>query len=205
MPVRPAGPPPPSVPSRWWPVPAGALLADLPSTNGGAGFGGVDPFYTVPVALTGVVLVAALLLVVFSMAVHGVESLMDHKRSVASLAVLGASAEELERTQRWEVGLVAMPMAVLGVLIGSLPGVLLMGLEWVRVDPARGRRLHGRPGVVGGAGLDPDHPAVAGARRFTRQPADPVRGASGGGGFPRQTGETRTCQGVYWLTSTGTA
>ena len=106
---------------------AGALVADLPNTNGGAGFGEVDPFYTVPVALTGVVLVAALLLVVFSMAVHGVESLMDHKRSVASLAVLGASAEELEQTQRWEVGLVAIPMAVLGVLIGSLPGVLLLG------------------------------------------------------------------------------
>lgn len=105
----------------------GALLADLPSSYQGGDFGDVDPFYTVPVALTGVVLVAALLLVVFSMAVHGVESLMDHKRSVASLAVLGASAEELERTQRWEVGLVALPMAVLGVLIGSLPGALLMG------------------------------------------------------------------------------
>jgi hypothetical protein len=106
----------------------GALLADLPVTSGrGAGFGSVDPYYTVPVALAGVVLVAALLLIVFSMAVHGVESLIDHKRSVASLAALGASTQELERTQRWEVGLVALPMAVLGLLIGSGPMVFLLG------------------------------------------------------------------------------
>ena len=103
----------------------GALLADLPSTNSGAGFGGVDPFYTVPIALGGIVLVAALLLVVFSMAVHGIESVLDHKRSIASLAVLGASTQELERAQRWEVGLVAIPMAAIGVLIGSGPGILL--------------------------------------------------------------------------------
>jgi hypothetical protein len=105
----------------------GALLADLPGTTGGEGFGRVDPFYTVPVALSGVVLLAALLLVVFSMAVHGVESLIDHKRSVASLAVLGASARELEAAQRWEVGLVAIPMAVIGVLIGSVPLLYLLG------------------------------------------------------------------------------
>jgi len=102
------------------------LLADLPDSSGGGGFRQVDPFYTVPIALSGVVLLAALVLVVFSMAVHGVESLVDHKRSVASLAVLGASAEELERTQRWEVGMVALPMAVIGVLIGSGPFVFLL-------------------------------------------------------------------------------
>lgn len=105
----------------------GALLAGLPSAAGGRGFGQVDPFYTVPVALSGVVLLAALLLVVFSMAVHGVESLIDHKRSVASLAVLGASGRELEAAQRWEVGLVAIPMAVIGVLVGSVPLLSLVG------------------------------------------------------------------------------
>jgi hypothetical protein len=106
----------------------GALLADLPATSGrGAGFRSVDPFYTVPIALAGIVLVAALLLIVFSMAVHGVESLIDHKRSVASLTALGASTQELERTQRWEVGLVALPMAVIGLLIGSGPMVFLLG------------------------------------------------------------------------------
>ena len=103
----------------------GALLADLPNTYDDPGFGGVDPFYTVLIALGGIVLVAALLLVVFSMAVHGIESLIDHKRSIASLAVLGASTHELERAQRWEVGLVAIPMAAIGVLVGSGPGILL--------------------------------------------------------------------------------
>ena len=104
----------------------GVILADLPNTQGGDGFAGVDPFYTVPMALSGLVLLVALLLVVFSMAVHGIESLIDHKRSVASLAVLGASTRELELAQRWEIGLVAIPMAVIGVLVGSMPlsGVL---------------------------------------------------------------------------------
>ncbi len=104
----------------------GAVVADLPNT-GGSGFGGVDPFYTVPIALGGVVLVVALALVVFSMAVHGVESLLDHKRPIASLAVLGASTDELARAQRWEIGLVAMPMAVIGVLIGSVPMTQMIG------------------------------------------------------------------------------
>lgn len=112
----------------------GALLADLPDTNGGEGFDQVDPFYTVPMALVAVVLMAALLLVVFAMAVHGVESLIDHKRSVASLAVLGASTRELEQAQRWEVGLVALPMALIGVLIGSVPVTLadrLTRYSWI--------------------------------------------------------------------------
>jgi hypothetical protein len=104
----------------------GSLLADLPSSSGGSGFAEVDPFYTVSIALVGAVLLAALVLVVFSMAVHGVESLMDHRRSVASLAVMGASAEELGRTQRWEVGLVAVPMAVIGVTLGSWPFLSLI-------------------------------------------------------------------------------
>ena len=105
----------------------GVLLADLPNTSGGGGFAGVDPFYTVPIALAGLVLLAALLLVTFSMAVHGVESMVDRKRSMAALAALGASAEELERVQRWEVGLVALPMAVIGVLVGSGPLRLALG------------------------------------------------------------------------------
>jgi hypothetical protein len=105
----------------------GVVLAGLPSGSEGGGFGGVDPFYTVPIALAGLVLLAALLLVTFSMAVHGVESMVDRKRSMAALAALGASAEELESVQRWEVGLVALPMAVIGVLVGSGPYLLAFG------------------------------------------------------------------------------
>jgi len=104
----------------------GVVPSSLPDPSRG-GFDGVDPFYTVPIAAVGVVLLAALLLVTFSMAVHGVESLVDRKRSIAALAALGASAEELERVQRWEVGLVALPMAVIGVLVGSGPYLLAFG------------------------------------------------------------------------------
>lgn len=107
----------------------GVVLAGLPHTSGGGGFAGVDPFYTVPIALAGLVLLAALLLVTFSMAVHGVETMVDRKRSMAALAALGASAEELERVQRWEVGLVALPMAVIGVLVGSGPFLLAFGFS----------------------------------------------------------------------------
>jgi hypothetical protein len=105
----------------------GVVLADLPDSYEGGGFGDVEPFYMVPIVLAGLVLLAALLLVTFSMAVHGVESMVDRKRSMAALAALGASAEELERVQRWEVGLVALPMAVIGVLVGSGPFLLALG------------------------------------------------------------------------------
>lgn len=105
----------------------GVLLSDLPNSYQGGDFGDVEAFYTVPIAVGGVVLLAALLLVIFSMAVHGVESFIDRKRSVAALAALGASARDLEAAQRWEVGLVAVPMAVIGVLIGSGPYLFLVG------------------------------------------------------------------------------
>jgi predicted lysophospholipase L1 biosynthesis ABC-type transport system permease subunit len=105
----------------------GVLLSDLPNSYQGGDFGDVEAFYTVPIAVGGVVLLAALLLVIFSMAVHGVESLIDRKRSVAALAALGGSAQDLQAAQRWEVGLVAVPMAVIGVLIGSVPYWLLVG------------------------------------------------------------------------------
>jgi hypothetical protein len=103
----------------------GALASDLPSTAGGQGFGAVDPMYTVPVALVAGVLVAAMLLVVLSLTVHGVESLVDRRRAIASLAALGTAQGELLRVQRWEVGLVAVPVTALGVLIGSVPYVVV--------------------------------------------------------------------------------
>lgn len=106
----------------------GALLADLPSTQGG-GFAQVDAMYMVPVALSGVVLLVALVLIVFSMTVHGVEALMERKRSIAALGALGASTQELERVQRWEIGLVALPMAVLGTLAGSAPWVVYLSYD----------------------------------------------------------------------------
>jgi hypothetical protein len=105
----------------------GALLSDLPSTAGGEGLGAVDPMYAVPMALVAGVLLVALVLVVVTLTVHGVESLVDRKRAVASLAAAGATREELLRVQRWEVGLVALPVTALGVVIGSFPYVVLAG------------------------------------------------------------------------------
>lgn len=104
----------------------GGLLMDLPATSGGTGFRDVDPMYTVPIFLVGLVLVGALALVVFSLSVHGAESLVDRKRAIASLAALGTTESELTRVQRWEVGLVALPVTVLGLVIGTVPWVVLV-------------------------------------------------------------------------------
>jgi hypothetical protein len=105
----------------------GVLLSELPNSYQGGDFGDVEAFYTVPIAVGGVVLLVALLLVIFSMAVHGVESLIDRRRSLAALAALGVTPQDLEAAQRWEVGLVAVPMALTGVLIGSGPYWMLVG------------------------------------------------------------------------------
>jgi ABC-type lipoprotein release transport system permease subunit len=113
----------------------------------------------VPIAVTGGVLVVALVLVVFSTSVHGVETLMDQKRSIASLAALGASSDELERVQRWEIGLVAVPMAVLGILVGSAPIA-----AYVFFDPARAWI----PGAVDAATLAVTLLAIQVSTRLTR-------------------------------------
>lgn len=75
-----------------------------------------DPFYYVSLALVAGALLVALLIAIGTLAVHSVESLLDRKRSVASLAALGMP---LESAQPWEARLVAMPMATAGVLLGS--------------------------------------------------------------------------------------
>lgn len=105
----------------------GGLIADLPATSGGHGFSTVEPMYTVPVVLASIVLLVALVMVVLAMAVHGAESLMDRKRAVASLAALGTTHDEMVRVQRWEVGLVALPVTTLGLLLGSAPTILALG------------------------------------------------------------------------------
>ncbi|MDH2413488.1 hypothetical protein [Nocardioides sp. CER19] len=64
-------------------------------------------------------LAAALLAVVGSLAVHAVESLLDGRPSVAALGALGTTREVLVRAQRWEAGLVTLPVTVVGVLGGA--------------------------------------------------------------------------------------
>lgn len=92
---------------------ASGIAADLgPSGN-------VESFYVVSLGLVGVALLGALLVVTGTLAVHSVESLLDRKRSVAALRALGTPQQVLEGAQRWEAALVAMPMALVGVVLGS--------------------------------------------------------------------------------------
>lgn len=86
----------------------------------------LDSFYAISLALVAAGLLASLAVVVLTVAVHSVESLLDHKRSVASLAALGTTLEELQKAQRQEAVLATVPAAVLGVLMGSLA---LVGIE----------------------------------------------------------------------------
>ena len=106
------------------------IVTDLPSSSGmGRGFRGVEPFYTVPSVLVALVLVLSLALIVFSLAVHGAETLMDRKRAIASLAAAGATEVDLVRAQRWEVGLVAVPVTVAGLVLGTVPALVALSAD----------------------------------------------------------------------------
>lgn len=98
-----------------------ALVADLMAMEDD------DPFYYISLALVAGALLVALLVAIGTLAVHSVESLLDRKRSVASLAALGMPLDELEGAQRWEARLVAMPMATAGVLLGAVAVVAVLG------------------------------------------------------------------------------
>ncbi len=114
----------------------------------------IDPFFTTSIMLVAVALALALVAAAASLAVHSVESLLDRRRSAASLAAAGTPSEVLEQAQRQEAALVALPMALVGVLLGSLVvgvigvrnasgflvvslnGVLILGLVWAAVHIA---------------------------------------------------------------------
>jgi hypothetical protein len=91
-----------------------AILADLLLDEH------TDAYYLVGAGLVVAVLPLALLAVVGSLAVHSVETLLERKRSAAALVALGAPRELLVRAMRWEAGLVVLPMAVGGALLGSV-------------------------------------------------------------------------------------
>jgi hypothetical protein len=90
-----------------------ALTADL------LGMSYVDSFYGVSMVIVFSALLLALAVVAWTLAVHTVESLLERKRSTASLVAGGASLRELERAQRTECALAAVPLAVLGVVLGT--------------------------------------------------------------------------------------
>lgn len=91
------------------------LVADLVSMDSNG-----DRVHYVAIALVGIALLAALVAVIGSLTVHSIESLLDHKRSVASLVAFGASPDLLVRTQRWETGIATVPMALGGCVFGAV-------------------------------------------------------------------------------------
>ncbi len=112
------------------PRPAGRAAAAVGAialvSGGGAGIAAdlvtaenYDSYYYVSLALAAAALLTALVVAMGALAVHSVESLLDRKRSVASLAALGMPLDELENARRWEARLVTMPMAAVGVLLGA--------------------------------------------------------------------------------------
>ena len=91
----------------------GALLGDL------VGSGTLEFFYLFSVALVIVCLLATLVVVSLTLAVHSAESLTDRRRSMSSLHALGVPSEEIRASQLWEGSLVAVPMSLLGAVVGA--------------------------------------------------------------------------------------
>lgn len=88
--------------------------------------GQAEAYYLIPLALVAGCLLVGLAVVCGTVAVHAVESLSDRRRSVAAQVAQGVPVEVLERSLRWEVGLVAVPLGVAGALLG---GFALTALE----------------------------------------------------------------------------
>jgi len=93
-----------------------ALTADVLNMYSGGG----DSFYLVSMALVALVLLLALGVVAWTLAVHTVESLLDRKRSTAALVAAGLSLRDLETSQRSECLIASLPLAVAGTLVGTL-------------------------------------------------------------------------------------
>lgn len=104
---------------------ASGLVAELLVNARGAG-NGVDAMYSVPMALVYFVLLVALVVATFALVVHGVESLTDRRRSLASLSAEGVPLDVLARAVRWEVALAAVPVSVLALIGGGLVGAVTL-------------------------------------------------------------------------------
>lgn len=79
-----------------------------------------EAYYLVPLGLVAGCLLVGLTVVCGTVAVHAVESLGDRRRSVAAQVAQGVPVDVLERSLRWEAGLVAVPLGVLGGVLGAL-------------------------------------------------------------------------------------
>lgn len=92
-----------------------AFVSDLLSTGDSGG----DTTHYVAIAVIGAALLSVLVPVIGSLAVHSIETVLDHKRSVAALSAIGTPSDLLVRVQRWEAGLVALPVSLGGCLFGA--------------------------------------------------------------------------------------
>jgi len=110
------------------------FVADVSGDSGG---------YAGPLALVALMLLAALLVVVGSLAVHSVEQVVDRRPSIAALAAMGTPRSVVTASQRWELGLVAVPIATIGALAGAL---FLASVEW---EPGMGVAIVAAPVVTG--------------------------------------------------------
>ncbi len=69
---------------------------------------------------TTAVVMLPMLAVIASLAVHGVESVLDRRRAVAALSAGGVPLSVLARAQCREAAMVAVPTALCGVVLGIL-------------------------------------------------------------------------------------
>lgn len=89
--------------------------------------GQAERYYVLPAVLVAVCLVGTLVVVTLSLAVHSAETLTDRRRSMASLHALGVPTADIRASQVWEGALVAVPMALVGSLLGGAAMALLVG------------------------------------------------------------------------------
>lgn len=86
-----------------------------------------DSSYLAGATLVGVSLLVGLAIAAGSMAVHSVEALLDRRREVAFLAATGMRESELELAARREITMVALPLAVVGSVLGAVTMPLIGG------------------------------------------------------------------------------
>ncbi len=94
--------------------------------GGAAGIGaelfvrrGWEPFYVTSYVLVGAALLIALIVTTSTLAVHGVESLLDRRRALAALVAAGAEQAVVHAAQRRAAVLVAVPLAGAGAILGA--------------------------------------------------------------------------------------
>lgn len=80
-----------------------------------------DAFFLTTAVLVAVALLVALGVTAGSLVVHAVESLIDRQRSLAALVAAGTPVTVLQGAQRRAALLTAMPLAIAGTALGSLP------------------------------------------------------------------------------------